>query len=179
MRERDIAATCVPVQFDDGGWESAFFFHVSGPESRQDRRILKKNKLTPTVLHTELMKHEGASVVALRVEASTVFDDPLVFEILLVPGQVSMHYECLKLLARQDRIRYFFADSDYRVIQEQQHGIGEGLHEEFETVAREAFAHDSVLRIAGKYDSRSAVSEIVAHYQVRSEPAGNPDGTSH
>ncbi len=179
MREKDIAATCVPVQFDDGEWESAFFLHVAGPESRQDRRILKKNRVTPTLLTTELMMHAGAAVLMLRVEVGTVNDDPLVFEILLIPGQVSMHYECLKLLARQQRIRYFFADSDYRLMQEQQHEISDAQHEKFEALAREAFAHDSVLRMSGKYDPRTAISDIVAHYQVRSEPARNPDSISH
>ena len=53
------------------------------------------------------------------------------------------------------------------------------LKDDFEALAREAFAHDSVLRMAGKYDSRVAISEIVDHYQVRSAPHRDPDSVSH
>lgn len=80
MREKEIVATRLPVQFDDGEWESAFFIHVAGPESGPDRRILKKQKITPLRLGTELMKHAAAAVVMLRIEIDTVADDPLVFE---------------------------------------------------------------------------------------------------
>lgn len=167
MREKDIAATCIPVQFAKNTWESAFFFHVAGPESKQDRRILKRDKITPTVLMTELMTHANASVVLIRSEIQTIINDPLVFEILLIPGEVSMHYECLKFLSQQDRIRYFFSDSDFRVLQEQEQEISSVQHEKFENLAREAFAHDSVIRMTGQYNAQIALSEVVAHYQLR------------
>lgn len=179
MREKDIAATCIPVQFDDEQWQAAFFFHVAGPESKQDRRILKKNKVTPAILMVELMSHAKASIIMMRVEIQTVIDDPLVFEILLVPGEVSTHHECLKLLARQTHIRYFFADSDYRVLQEQQQTISNVQHEQFETLAREAFARDSLMRIAGNYDAQAALSEVVAHYHIRTGADENGKGTPH
>ena len=177
MREKDIAATCLPVQFETENWESAFFFHVTGPESKQDRRILKQQRITPAILIAELLTHPSAAVVMVRIEVRTVTEDPLVFEILLVPGEVSVHYECLKLLASQDRIRYFFADSDFRILQEQEQEITAVQHEHFEELTRETFAHDSVIRMAGKYDAQSALSDIIAHYQPRdhrhTEP-GNP-----
>lgn len=179
MRDRDIAATCIPVQFDDGEWESAFFFHVAGPESKQDRRTLKRDKTTSAVLVTEMMPHASASVVLMRVEVQTIVDDPLVFEILLIPGESNMHYECLKFLAKQKRIRYFFADTDYRVLQEQEQEISGIQHEKFEALAREAFAHDSVLRMTGKYNAQAALSEVVAHYDLRSDNAEKKETTAH
>lgn len=169
MRDKDIAATCIPVQFDDDQWESAFFLHVSGPESKHDRKILKREKVTPTVLVTELMAHANASVVMMRVEAQTIIDDPLIFEILLIPGEVPMHYECLKLLAKQSRIRYFFSDSDYRILQEQEQEITSARHEDFEALAKETFARDSLIRMSGKYDAQAAMTEVVSHYQIRAE----------
>lgn len=179
MRERDIAATCIPVQFDDENWESAFFLHVAGPESRLDRRVLKRGRVTPAVLATEFMAHANASVVLMRLEVQTIVNDPLVFEILLVPGEFSIHHECLKFLAKQKRIRYFFADSDYRVLQEQEHEIRDIQHEKFEILAREAFAHDSVLRMTGKYNAQVALSEVVAHYSVRSGVGEEQQKTTH
>ena len=178
MRERDIAATCIPVQFDDDQWESAFFFHVAGPESKHDRRILKRDKVTPAVLITELISHTSASVVIMRCEVQTIIDDPLVFEILMIPGEVGMHYECLKLLTQQLRIRYFFSDSDYRILQEQEQAISGAQHEKFEALAREAFAHDSLIRITGKYDAQAALAEVVSHYQVRTEVSQAKDSST-
>ena len=179
MREKDIAATCIPVQYDDEVWESAFFFHVAGPESKQDRRILKRDKITPTILMTELMTHANASVVLMRFEIQTIINDPLVFEILFVPGEVSLHYECLKFLAQQNRLRYFFADSGFRVLQEQEQSINSAQHQNFEALAREAFAHDSVIRMTGQYNAQAALSEVVAHYQIRTETQDNRGKSTH
>lgn len=179
MREKDIDATCMPVQFDDDVWETAFFCRVAGPESKPDRRILKKTKVTPVVLGAELMAHARASVVVLRFEVQTVPDDPLVFEILLTPGEFEMHYECLKLLARQRRVRYFFADADYRVLQGQSQEIDADRHASFETLAREAFAHDSLVRMAGNYDAHAAMSEVVAHYDLRRGASPGADELTH
>ena len=54
MRNRDIAATCIPVRFDDGEWETVFFPHVAGPESRHDGRFLKRDAVTAAVSATAL-----------------------------------------------------------------------------------------------------------------------------
>lgn len=179
MREKDVAATCIPVQYDDKVWESAFFFHVAGPESKQDRRILKRDKITPTILMTELMTHANASVVLMRFEIQTIVNDPLVFEILFTPGEVSLHYECLKLLARQNRIRYYFADCNFRVLQEQEQDISSAQHDNFEALAREAFAHDSIIRMTGRYNAQAALSEVVSHYQIRTDIQDNRDKSTH
>ncbi len=180
MRASGAAATCVPVQIDHGRWESALFIHVAGPECKQDRYLLKRATTpTPASLQSEFLSHERAAVVLFRVQALTIPDDPLAFEILLTPGKVSSHYECLKLLAQQARLCWFFGDTDYRVIQALDQEIGAEQHNNFETLAREAFAHDSVLRMAGKYDADAAVAEIVSHYALRRGVARAADTIEH
>lgn len=180
MRASGAAATCVPVQIDQGQWESALFLHVAGPECKQDRYILKRAATpTPATLQTELLTHASAAIVLFRLEALTVPDDPLAFEILLTPGKVTSHYECLKLLSQQARWCWFFGDTDYRVIQAQNQEIGAEQHENFETLAREAFAHDSVLRMTGKYDADAAVTDIVSHYQLRQDVTRGPGAIEH
>jgi hypothetical protein len=170
MRKSGAAATCVPVQLEGPDWETALFIHVSGPECKQDRRILKSaREPTPATLSAELMTHANAAIIVLRLEVMTVIDDPLVFEILLTPGAVSSHYECVKLLAGQQRICWFFGDGDFRVLQAQEQTIDRDKHESFESLAREAFAHDSLVRIAGKFDAEAALAEVAAHYAPRSE----------
>lgn len=170
MRASGTAATCVPVQIDQGQWESALFIHVAGPECKQDRYILKCAATpTPATLRTELLTHASAAIVLLRLEALTVPNNPLAFEILLTPGKVSGHYECLKLLSQQARLCWFFGDTDYRIIQAQNQEVDAEQHENFEALAREAFAHDSVLRLMGKYDASAALREIVSHYELRQD----------
>ncbi len=180
MRASGAAATCVPVQIDQGQWESALFIHVAGPECKQDRYILKRAAApTPATLQTELLTHDSAAIVLLRLEALTVPDDPLAFEILLTPGKVPSHYECLKLLSQQARLCWFFGDTDYRIIQAQNQEIGAEQHENFEALAREGFAHDSVLRMTGKYDANAALAEIVSHYELRQDVTRDPGEIEH
>ncbi len=180
MRASGAAATCVPVQIDKGHWESALFIHVAGPECKQDRYILKRAALpTAATLHTELLTHASAAIVLFRLETLTVPDDPLVFEILLTPGKVPSHYECVKLLSQQARLCWFFGDTDYRIIQAQNQEIGAEQHENFEALAREAFAHDSVLRMTGKYDANAALAEVVSHYELRQDVTRNPGEIEH
>jgi hypothetical protein len=180
MRASGTAATCVPVQIDQGRWESALFIHVAGAECKQDRYILKRAATpTPATLHTELLTHASAAIVLLRLQALTVPDDPLVFEILLTPGEVTSHYECLKLLSQQERLCWFFGDTDYRIIQAQNQEIGAEQHKNFEALSREAFAHDSVLRMTGKYDANAALGEIVSHYELRQNVKRDPGEIEH
>lgn len=180
MRASGTAATCVPVQIDQGQWESALFIHVAGPECKQDRYILKRAVTpTPASLHTELLTHASAAIVLFRLETLTVPDDPLAYEILLTPGKVPSHYECLKLLSQQKRLCWFFGDADYRIIQAQNQEIGTQQHNNFEALAREAFAHDSVLRMIGKYDADAALAEIVSHYELRQDINRDPDEIQH
>lgn len=178
MRSTGSAATCVPVRLGGAGdWEAALFVHVSGPESKQDRWLLKNAREPVSVdLHPSLMAHSAAAIVAIELSIATVPDDALQYEILLVPGAVDSHYQAIKLLTGQARICWFFGDNDFRVIQAQEQEIDQEEHEHFETIAREAFAHDSLLRISNQYDSDKALSEIVSHYTPRIE-AGH--GTAH
>lgn len=171
-------ATCVPVRVGgDDEWEAAFFLHVSGPECKQDRRLLK-NAGSPVSMSFEprLMAHSAAAIVSIEIGVATVPEDPLNYEILLIPGREETHYQSVKLLARQDRICWFFGDNDYRVIQAQELEIETAQHELFESIARDAFAHDSLLRISSQYDSDKALSEIVSHYSPR---AGAGGGVKH
>jgi hypothetical protein len=170
MRATGSAATCVPVQVGgSASWEAALFLHVSGPECKQDRRTLKTaSSPTPVEITPKLMAHNGAAIVSIDLSVATVPDDPLKYEILLVPGREETHYQAIKLLARQQQICCFFGDNDFRVIQAQSRELEAGQHELFETIARDAFAHDSLLRYSNQYNSDKALAEIVSHYSPRS-----------
>lgn len=168
MRTNGTAATCVPVKLDSPDWESALFVHVAGPECKQDRRILKTTQDTiPVSIESELMTHAKASVVMLRLRIVTVVNDPLIFEILMTPGHITSHFEALKLLSSQPRLCWFFGDTDYRVLRAQQHSLTEEQNQEFNSLAKEAFAHDATIRMTGRYDANAALSEVVAHYSPR------------
>lgn len=169
MRVTGSAATCVPVRLGgDGDWEAALFVHVAGPECKQDRRLLKNARVpTPVEIEPKLLAHGAAAIVSIELSIATVPEDALKYEVLLVPGREETHYQAIKLLASQDRICWFFGDNDFRVIQAQEQEIDSGQHEQFESIAREAFAHDSLLRISSQYDSDKALSEIVSHYTPR------------
>lgn len=171
MRTTGSAATCVPVRLGGAGdWEAALFVHVSGPECKQDRRVLKSTREPTSVeLEPRLMAHGAAAIVALELSIATVPDDALRYEILLVPGREETHYQAIKLLAQQHRVCWFFGDNDFRVIQAQEQEIEKSRHELFESIARDAFAHDSLLKISSQYDSDKALSEIVAHYSPRTD----------
>ena len=180
MRKSGAAATCIPVKLEGPQWETALFIHVAGPECEQDRRILKTARTpTPATLSAELMTHASASIIVLRLEVLTVVDDPLVFEILLTPGAVTSHYECVKLLAIQERICWFFGDSDFRVLQALEQVIDSDKHQRFEALAREAFAHDSLVRMAGNFNAEAALAEVAAHYTPRSEDHARSDDPTH
>lgn len=171
MKTTGSAATCVPVRLGGAGeWEAALFVHVSGPECKQDRRLLKSaHEPTPVELTPRLMAHGAAAIVSIGLRIATVPDDALKYEILLVPGREATHYQAIKLLSQQRRICWFFGDNDFRVIQAQEQEIELGQHELFESIARDAFAHDSLLRISNHYDSDKALSEIVSHYTPRQD----------
>jgi len=170
MRKSGSDATCVPVRLGDSeDWEAALFLHVSGPDCKQDRRLLKTAREPVAVeIEPRLMAHAAAAVVSMELSVQTVPDDALKYEILLVPGREETHYQAIKLLSGQRRLCWFFGDNDFRVIQAQEQEMEPGLQEDFESIAREAFAHDSMLRIANQYDSDKALSEIVSHYSPRS-----------
>ena len=169
MRSSGSAATCVPVQIGNSSeWEAALFVHVAGPECKQDRRLLKTAR-SPVPVHIEarMIAHGSAAIVSMELGIATMPDDPLKYEILSIPGREETHYQGIKLLARQQRICWFFGDADYRVIQAQEQEIDAEQHALFESIARDAFAHDSLLRISNQYDSDRALAEIVSHYAPR------------
>ncbi len=168
MRASGAAATCLPVQIDQGEWEAALFVHVAGPECKADRRFLKTAKApVPVSIHEELLAHQRAAVALLRLEVGSLSPEPLVFEILLTPGRMTSHFESLKLLAQQPRVCWFFGDTDFRVLQAQEQPLDDSLHQRFDRLCRDAYAHDSVIRMSGRYDAEAAVAEIVGHYEPR------------
>lgn len=171
MQSADSAATCVPVRLGgQGEWEAALFVHVSGAECSEDRRILQTaSRPVDVELEARLMAHSSAALVSIELSIATVPDDPLNYEILLIPGRQETHYQAIKLLARQHRLCWFFGDDEYRVIQAQEQEIEARLHDLFESIARDAFAHDSLLRMSNQYDSDKAVAEIVSHYSPRAD----------
>lgn len=178
MRRSGAAATCVPVQIDEGRWESALFLHLAGPECKQDRRIVKTaTEPLPLQLEPEILAHQRASVVLLRASVATVAADPLVFEILLTPGAVTSHYESLRLLSEQQRVLWFFGDSDFRVLAVQEQDIDDQQQQKFAEIAKDAFAHDTVVRMASNYDHEAALNEIAAHYAPRE--GGDPEMAQH
>lgn len=178
MRASGAEATCVPIRLDKSSeWEAAMFVHVAGPECKNDRRLLKTARSpVPVDIEARLMAHNAAAIVAIELSIATVADDPLNYEILLIPGREETHYQAIKLLAGQQRVCCFFGDNDYSVIQAQEQELDSEQHASFESIAREAFAHDSMLRISAQYDSDKALSEIVSHYTPRT---GAGAGAAH
>ncbi len=180
MRVSGADATCVPVQIDGQAWECAWFVYVAGPECRQDRRLIKRaNSPIPMILRPELIRHANAAVVVCKLEIRTIPDDPLLYEILLTPGKVERHYQSLKLLSAQDRWWVFFGDSDYRILHSQQQTVARERRQQLETLTREAFAHDSILKMARNYNADMAMSDIVSYYQLRQDSGPDTARTEH
>lgn len=167
------SVTCLPVQFDGGDWESAVFFQVAGPESKEDRKLLARNEGTvPVSMETELISHQSASIILLRLEVYTREVNPLVGEVLLAPGEMKSHFETIKLLANQTVLRWFFSDAAYWIIHSQQNSLGAVEHGAFQEVLDEAVKHDSLIRVTGKYDAGNALNEVLSHYEFRSAQSG-------
>jgi hypothetical protein len=168
MAATGAAATCVPVKLDGEDWEAAVFMHLTGPESKEDRRLLRKAKgSVPLGIETDLIENAHAAVVVLRVEVYTVEEDPLVGEILFTPGEVVGHFETLRLLSRQHRLCWFFGSRDYEILHSQQHPLEDEQHAGFDDLIRDAVRHDSLIRCSGKYDAHAALAEVVSNYELR------------
>ncbi|MDX1512781.1 MAG: hypothetical protein R3174_03465 [Gammaproteobacteria bacterium] len=168
MHNSGAAATCVPVQLDGDQWETSFFFHLAGPECKEDRRLMRKaGGPLPVGLETDLIETEHASVVLLRPEVHTRESDPLTCEILLTPGEGGSHFEALKLLTSQSRICWFFGDQAYWLVHSQQLPLGDDQRAGFDDLLRDALKHDAVIRMTGRYDAQAALGEIVRHYELR------------
>lgn len=168
MRKNGAAATCVPVQLDDGVWEAALFLSVDGSESQRDLEVLTDSRETlPVTLETDFIEHPLAGVVLLRLEVSTLPEDPLVVEILLTPGNTKSHHESLQMLSRQPRLVWFFGDGQFCIVHRQQQPLSAEIHEHFSALARDVVAHDALIRCSSRYDADAAVAEIVSHYELR------------
>jgi hypothetical protein len=168
MRTGGASITAVPVRLDDKAWEAALFFHLAGPESKNDRRILAKSGHPfPIALETDLIEQAQAAIVVLRVEVHTRPENPLAGEILLTPGASPAHHEVLSLLSQQPRLCWFFADDDFQMLYSQEHPLTGEQHAEFSELMRDAVRHDTLIRCTGRYDAQAALSEIIGHYEPR------------
>ena len=168
------SVTCLPVSFGADNWEAAVFFSIGGSECKQDRRSLSRleGAVIPVAIETDVIEHNSAAVVVVRLEAYTCGDeDPLVGEVLLTPGDKSSHFETLKLLSNQPVLRWFFADAAYWIIHRQQNQLRTTEHTIFQDVLDQSTQHDALIRMTGKYDVQAALSEVVSHYEFR--VAGN------
>ena len=168
MRASGTSITAVPVRLGDGEWEAAIFFHLAGPESKTDRRLLAKSQRPfPIGLETDLIEQAQAAIVILRAEVYTQPENPLAGEILLTPGASPAHHEVLKLLSGQPRLCWFFADEDFRMLYSQEHPLTQEQHAEFSALMSDALRHDALIRCTGRYDAQAALSEIIEHYEPR------------
>jgi hypothetical protein len=168
MRTTGAAATCLPVRLDQEQWETAFFFHLAGPECKEDRRLMRKQGgPLPVGLETDLIETEHAAVVVLRPEIHTRAKDPLSCEILLTPGEGAAHFDVLKLLSKQQRICWFFGDQACWIVHSQQLPLNDDQRRGFDEMLRDALRHDTMVRMTGRYDAQAGLGEIVKHYELR------------
>ena len=176
MARSGAMATCVPVSLDGGGFEAAFFLQVAGPESKEDRRIMRRSQGPFAMgLETDVVTTDHGAVVVIRPELHTRAEDPLVMEILLTPGDGGAHHEALGLLSRQPRLTWMFGDRAGWGIHAQSHPLGEGEHGAFAELLGDSLRHDTMVRMTATYDAGAAVSEVVRHYELRAA-AGSPAG---
>ena len=168
MHQSGAMTTCVPVQFEGDGWESAVFFELGGKQCQDDRKTLANaSNPLPISLEAELIEHASASVVMLRFEVMTNLVDPLAGEVLIVPGLGDIQFDTLKLLSKQQNLRFYFSDEIYNVIHSQQIILGEQERKGYGQILEEVISKDALIRLTGKYNAMSALSEIVGHYDVR------------
>ena len=169
MATTGSSVTCLPVQMDAGDWETAMFFQLSGPESQRDVQRLSALRTVPIALDTEIIEHENAAVAVVRLEVFADDEDPLVGEILLVPGGNTTHFEALELLSRQPRLGCIIGDHRFRVVLAQYLRLSEAEHGEFKRLLDQVVKHDAVVRMTGRYDAERAFAAITANYALRGE----------
>jgi hypothetical protein len=172
MQASGAMATCVPVRLEGPDWEAAFFFQVAGPESRDDRRLMRRRAGAFAIgLETDLVETEHGAVVVLRPEIHTRPDNPLALEILMTPGDGGAHHEALRLLAAQPSLTWLFADAAGWVIHAQSHPLGPEEHAGFRDLLDGALRHDTLVRLTARYDAASALGQVVRHYELRAAAA--------
>ena len=170
MTASGAAATCIPVALDGGAQEAAFFINLAGPESKADRRVIRRWRGPLSLgLDSDVIETGHGAVVVLRPEVHTGPFDPLVCEILVTPGEGGAHFEALDLLSRQPRLTWFFGDRGFEIIRTQQHPLDGGQHEAFAALLKDALRHDAMTRMTGRYDARAALGEVARHYTLRTE----------
>lgn len=170
MTASGAAATCIPVELDGGAPEAAFFIDLAGPQSKADRRVIRKWRGPLSLgLESDVIETVHGAVVVLRPEVHTGPFDPLVCEILVTPGEGGTHFETLDLLSRQPRLTWFFGDRGFGIIRTQQHPLDGGQHEAFAALLKDALRHDAITRMTGRYDARAALGEVARHYTLRTE----------
>ena len=177
MNASGAAATCVPVELDGGAPEAAFFIDLAGPESKADRRVIRKWRGPLSLgLDSDVIETVHGAVVVLRPEVHTGPFDPFVCEILVTPGEGGAHFEALELLSRQPRLTWFFGDRGFEIIRTQQHPLDDGQRGEFAALLKGALRHDAMTRMTRRYDGRAALSEVASHYTLRTEARRVPRG---
>jgi len=174
MKAGGSTVTCLPVKIEvsesqPDEWQAALFFRLGGEESQKDIELLKNQESAFSVgLETDLIEHENASVVLLRVQMFTRPDNPLVGEVLITPGGAETHYEILTLLGAQQSLTWFLSDQDFNTIHQQRQPLNDQWREEFLALRDEAFKRDALIRLSGKYSAQTAFAEVVSHYALRS-----------
>ena len=177
MTASGAAATCVPVGLDGGDSEAVFFISLAGPESKADRRVIRKWRGPLSLgLDSDVIETAHGAVVVLRPEVHTGPFDPFVCEILVTPGEGGTHFEALDLLSRQPRLTWFFGDRGFEIIRTQQHPLNDGQRAEFAALLKQALRHDAMTRMTGRYDGRAALAEVASHYALRTEARRVPPG---
>ena len=177
MTASGAAATCVPVALDGGDSEAAFFINLAGPESKADRRVIRKWRGPLSLgLDSDVIETAHGAVVVLRPEVHTGPFDPFVCEILVTPGEGGTHFDALDLLSRQPRLTWFFGDRGFEIIRTQQHPLDDGQRAEFAALLKQALRHDAMTRMTGRYDGRAALAEVASHYTLRTEARRVPPG---
>lgn len=186
MRASGSVATCVAVRLDGGEWEAALFVQLTGDECKADRALIAGSAKPFAVgIETDVVQHQYAAVVVLRLEVYANRADPVIAEILLTPGGATEHFDVLTCLSRQTKLCWFFGDDDGNVVHAQQHPLSRGQCADFDALLREVVGHDALVRCTGRYDAQAALAEIVAHYEPRAgtivppaQPARDTDPSS-
>ena len=165
MRDAGVMATCVPIRIDGGDWESAVFIDLGGDECVADREVLRQCAgPLPVTLEADVIENPLGGVVMLRFEIGTRPGDPLAAEVLLTPGVGDVQFSTLVHLTRQDCLRFFFGDTDYRVIHAQQLILGDREHGGYRAILDDVVRYDAVVRLTGRYDATGAMKEVTSHY---------------
>ena len=170
MKAGGSTVTCLPVKIEssDDDWQSAVFFRLGGEESKIDIELLRRQQSTLTVgIETDLIEHDNATVVLLRLQMFTQPDNPLVGEVLITPGGAETHYEILTLLGAQQTLTWFLSDQEFQIIHQQRQPLNDDWRKEFLALRDESFNRDTLIRLAGKYNAQTAFAEVVSHYSLR------------